>query len=93
MTQATLSPELTRQSIALARSLAAAARNWRLYSADHPAVGTSLNRLRETIVQTVAGAAFTFGVRPKTLLVVLKRGVNENLCSHSERADDVVSSK
>ena len=69
MTQATLSPELTRQSIALARSLSAAARNWRLYASDHPAVESAVKRLRDTIVQTVAGAAFTFGVTNKTLLV------------------------
>jgi hypothetical protein len=69
MTQATLSPELTRQSIALARSLSAAARIWGLYPPEHPAVGASLARLRETIVETIAGAAFSFGVTPKTLLV------------------------
>lgn len=69
MTQATLSPELTRQSIALARALSAAARNWALYPPEHPAVAASLTRLSDTITQTVAGAAFTFGVTPKTLLV------------------------
>jgi hypothetical protein len=31
MTQATLSQELTRQSLSLARALSAAARNWALY--------------------------------------------------------------
>src|SRR5882672_10417599 len=69
MTQATLSPELTRQSIALARALSAAARNWGLYPPEHPAAVSSLTRLGETIDQTVAGAAFTFGVTPNTLLV------------------------
>jgi HEAT repeat protein len=69
MTQATLSPELTRQSIALARALATAARNWALYPPEHPAVAASIARLSEIISQTVAGAAFTFGVTPKTLLV------------------------
>src|SRR5581483_9265279 len=69
MTQATLSPELTRQSIALARSLSAAARIWGLYPPEHPAVQASVTRLHDTIVQTVAGAAFTFGVTPNTLLV------------------------
>jgi len=69
MTQATLSPELTRQSIALARALATAARNWALYPPEHPALAASITRLSETISQTVAGAAFTFGVTPKTLLV------------------------
>src|SRR6185436_2589708 len=69
MTQATLSPELTRQSIALARALSAAARNWTLYPPEHPTVSASVKRLSETISQTVAGAAFTFGVTPETLLV------------------------
>src|SRR5207253_5391245 len=68
MTQATLSPELTRQSIALARALSAAARNWGLYPPEHPAAVASLTRLSETIGKTVAGAAFTFGVTPTTLL-------------------------
>jgi CBS domain-containing protein len=69
MTQATLSPELTRQSVTLARALAAAVRNWGLYPPEHPAVGASVKRLSETVRQTTAGAAFTFGVTPKTLLV------------------------
>jgi len=69
MTQATLSPELTRQSIALARALSAAARNWGLYPPEHPAAAASLTRLSEAIGKTAAGAAFTFGVTPKTLLV------------------------
>jgi CBS domain-containing protein len=64
-----LSPELTRQSIALARALSAAARNWGLYPPEHPAVEASLTRLVEAIGKSVAGAAFTFGVTPKTLLV------------------------
>ena len=70
MTQASsLSPELTRQSIALARALSAAARNWGLYPPEHPAAEASLKRLTEAIVKSVAGAAFTFGITPKTLLV------------------------
>ena len=70
MTQASsLSPELTRQSIALARALSAAARNWGLYPPEHPAAAASLKRLLDAIGRSVAGAAFTFGVTPKTLLV------------------------
>ena len=70
MTQApALSPELTRQSIALARSLSAAARNWSLYPPEHPAAAASLKRLTEAVGRSVAGAAFTFGVTPTTLLV------------------------
>jgi hypothetical protein len=61
--------ELTRQSIALARALSAAARNWALYPPEHPAVDTSVTRLAETVRQSTGGAAFTFGVTPSTLLV------------------------
>src|SRR5438132_77103 len=69
MTQATLSQELARQSIALSRALSAAARNWVLYPPEHPAVVASVRRLGETIATSTAGAAFAFGVTPKTLLV------------------------
>jgi HEAT repeat protein len=64
-----LSPELTRQSIALARTLAAGARNWGLYPPEHPAVGTAVRRLFEAVRQSTAGTAFTFSVTPETLLV------------------------
>ena len=69
MTQAILSQELVRQSIALARALSAAARNWALYPPEHPATIASVTRLGEAVTASVAGAAFTFGVTPKTLLV------------------------
>src|SRR5215216_4812218 len=69
MTQATLSPELTRQSIALARSLSAAARNWALYPPEHPAVGTSVQRFAEAVRQSTSGTAFAFSITPKTLLI------------------------
>src|SRR4051812_12960675 len=65
-----LSSELTRQAIALARALTAAARNWALYPPEHPAVDTSVRRLVDTIRETTAGAAFAFGVTPSTLMVV-----------------------
>jgi hypothetical protein len=65
----TLSPELIRQSLALARALAAAARTWALYPADHPAVGSALTRLGDTLRETTAGAGFAFAVTPRTLLV------------------------
>ena len=64
-----LSPELTRQSAALARSLAAAARSWGLYPPEHPAVGAAVTRLAEAIRQATSGAVFSFGVTPDTLLV------------------------
>lgn len=66
---AALTPELTRQSAALARTLSAAARNWALYPPEHPAVGASVKRLGDAIRQSTLGAAFTFGVTPDTLLV------------------------
>lgn len=64
-----LSPELTRQSIALARALSAAARNWGLYPPEHPAVDAAVRRFSEAVRQSTSGAAFTFGVTPQTLLV------------------------
>jgi HEAT repeats len=64
-----LSPELTKQSIALARALSAAARNWGLYPPEHPAVDVSVGRLAEIVHASTSGAAFTFGVTPETLLV------------------------
>src|SRR3954470_1968580 len=64
-----LSSELTRQAIALARTLSAAARNWALYPPEHPAVDASVRRLGNTVRQSTSGAAFSFGVTPKTLLV------------------------
>src|SRR2546430_15512380 len=69
MTQATLSQELARQSVSLARALSAAARNWVLYPPEHPAVVASVRRLGDVVLTSTAGAAFSFGVTPKTLLV------------------------
>lgn len=65
----TLSPELTRQAIALARAMAAAVRNWGLYPPEHPAVAASVGRLGDALRDTTQGAAFGFGVTPGTLLV------------------------
>src|SRR5688572_6915293 len=64
-----LSPELTRQSIALARALSAAARNWGLYPPEHPSVDAAVRRLSSALLESTAGAAFTFGITPDTLLV------------------------
>jgi HEAT repeat protein len=64
-----LSPELTKQSIALARALSAAARNWGLYPPEHPAVEASVSRLADAVRTSTGGAAFSFGVTPETLLV------------------------
>ncbi len=64
-----LSPDLIRLSIALARSLTAAARNWALYPPEHPAVDASVRRFAEAVLQSTSGAAFAFAVTPKTLLI------------------------
>src|SRR4051812_35964491 len=64
-----LSPELTRQSAALARALSAAARNWAMYPPEHPAVEASVRRLADAIGQSTQGTAFAFSVTPETLLV------------------------
>lgn len=64
-----LSPELLQQSVALARALAAAARNWALYPPDHPAVGAALGRLADALRESTSGAGFAFAVTPRTLLV------------------------
>ena len=64
-----LSPDLIRLSVALARSLSAAARNWALYPPEHPAVDSSVRRLAEAVRQSTSGAAFAFAITPKTLLI------------------------
>jgi hypothetical protein len=64
-----LSPELTKQTIALARALSAAARNWGLYPPEHPAVEASVSRLADIVRTCTGGAAFSFGVTPETLVV------------------------
>jgi hypothetical protein len=64
-----LSPELARSVSQLARSLVAAARTWSLYPPEHPAVRTSVDRLRCTLRQACGGQGFAFGVTPDTLLV------------------------
>lgn len=63
------SPELSRSVSALARSLVAAARTWGLYPSEHPAVRSSLERLRQSLREVGGGGAFSFGVTPDTLLV------------------------
>src|SRR5262245_395485 len=64
-----LSPELVRQSIALARALSAAARSWALYPPEHPAAQASVARLSEALQAAMSGVAFRFAVTPQTLLV------------------------
>ena len=65
----TLSPDLIRNSVALARALSAGVRNWSVYPPGHPAVEASTRRLADAVRDSTAGAAFTFGVTPQTLLV------------------------
>jgi HEAT repeat protein len=64
-----LSPELGRGVLQLARALLVAARNWTLYPPEHPTVGLSVTRLRETIEQSSLGSAFSIGITPDTLMV------------------------
>jgi hypothetical protein len=70
MSEATsLSPELSRGVSAVARSLVAAARSWTLYPREHPAVRTSLERLRGTLDEAAHGQPFSVAVTPDTLLI------------------------
>lgn len=64
-----LSPELSRSVSALARSLVAAARTWSLYPSEHPAVRTSIERLRQALHDAGGGGPVSFAVTPDTLLV------------------------
>ena len=64
-----LSPELTRGLLQVARALLVAARNWTLYPPEHPAVGSSVERLGEAIRQSSLGAVFGIGITPDTLLI------------------------
>jgi HEAT repeat protein len=64
-----LPPELLRSVSALARALVAAARCSALYPPEHPAVKTSVDRLRTALHEASAGQAFAFGVTPDTLIV------------------------
>jgi hypothetical protein len=64
-----LSPELARGVLQLARALLAAARNWTLYPPDHPTVRASVSRLSDAMKQTTAGAIFSIGITPETLLI------------------------
>lgn len=66
---AQLSPELARGLLQLARALVAAARNWTLYPAEHPAVAASVARLSDAIQRSTLGAIFSVGITPDTLLV------------------------
>ena len=65
----TLSPELTRNVSALARSLVAASRGWALYPPEHPAIRSAIERLRSAIATAGNGQIVAFGVAPDTLLV------------------------
>jgi HEAT repeat protein len=64
-----LSSELARGVLQWARALLAAARATTLYPPEHPAVGQALARLVDAVPQTSAGAIFSIGITPETLLV------------------------
>ena len=64
-----LSPELARGLLRVARALLVAARNWTLYPPEHPAVGSSVERMTEAIRESSPGGAFGVGITPETLLI------------------------
>src|SRR5262249_58035787 len=64
-----LSPDLIRLSVALARAIATAARSWSMYPPEHQIVEEAVRRFREAVTASASGAAVTFGVTPRTLLV------------------------
>ena len=64
-----LSPELARGLLRVARALIVAARNWTLYPPEHPAVGSSVERMTEAIRDSSPGGAFGVGITPETLLI------------------------
>jgi len=64
-----LSPELAQGLLRVARALLVAARNWTLYPPEHPAVGSSVERLCEAVRGSSLGAAFGIGITPETLLI------------------------
>ena len=66
---ATLSPELARSLLQLARSILAATRNWALYPPEHPTVRASVARMTDAIKQTTGGAIFSIGITPTTLMI------------------------
>jgi len=64
-----LPPELARGLLQLARALLVAARNWTLYPPEHPAVGTTVDRLCDAIRHSSLGSAFAIGITPYALLI------------------------
>ena len=64
-----LSPELARGLLRVARALLVAAQNWTLYPPEHPAVGSSVERMTEAIRESSPGGAFGVGITPETLLI------------------------
>jgi hypothetical protein len=65
----TLSPEVSRSVLALARILVAAARGRAPYPPEHPAVRGSLDRRHSAIADANGEQIFSFGVTPDTLLI------------------------
>ena len=68
-----LPPELARGLLQLARALLVAARNWTLYPPEHPAVGTTVDRLCDAIRHSSLGSAFAIVFAVNTI-VLLKIG-------------------
>src|SRR5687767_11018208 len=64
-----VSPEIAQRAAAVARALVGAARNAALYSADHPAARSAVDRLSAAITDATRGEFLTLGIAPDTLLV------------------------
>jgi hypothetical protein len=64
----TLSPELSRRVLVLARTPVAAARSGALYRPAHPAVSASLDPLRVAI-RDASGPIFSVDAAPDTFIV------------------------
>src|SRR5687768_18076511 len=64
-----VSPEIAQRAAAVARALVGAARNAALYSADHPAARSAVDRLSTAIADATRGEFLTLGIAPDTLLV------------------------
>lgn len=64
-----LAPELVTGVTNLARMLIAAARNWTLYPAEHPAVQATFERLSHAIQQATNDAVFSVSITPDSLMI------------------------
>lgn len=64
-----VSPEIAQRAAAVARALVGASRAAALYSADHPAARSAVDRLSTVVGQAASGDFLTLGIAPDTLLI------------------------